>query len=56
MHNKRAVVAASADKTTSSDISEDEQDKIIDKKTASDSTEYSKCQRLFICHFHVREI
>ena len=49
MH-KRAVVA-SADKTTSSEISEDEQDKIVDRKTASDSTEYSKCQLLFISHF-----
>ena len=49
MH-RRAVVA-SADKTTSSEISEDEQDKIVDRKTASDSTEYSKCQSLFISHF-----
>ena len=39
--HKRAITAA-ADKTTSSDISEDEQDKTVDRKTTSDSTDYSK--------------
>ena len=44
--HKRNVTAV-ADKTTSSDISEDEQDKIVDRKTTSDSTDYSKCLKSY---------